>query len=147
MPMECQRFRISAECLAIACGKADRYERQLRELGHFSEEGPRDDDPPDGYDEDETDIRRSEYRRALKQLSHSLPELKLSVSQQVKGVPATEDNSWLCSCGDGRLPQWPWMLQTRVLGYCTCEQAEWVGTFICGVVTGSGLVSRISHGR
>ena len=82
------------------------------------------DDAWDGFDEEELDIRKLVYKRALKQLRIEFPELELQLSEQVEGVKAAASSCRPCPCGHGLFAhQWPWMLRTEALGFCQCEEA------------------------
>jgi len=74
------------------------------------------------YDEDAVEIKRLHYKRALRGLSESFPELEICVPQHLDGEHATEHNSRPCVCGQGRLPLWPWMLHRPRLGFCGCDE-------------------------
>jgi hypothetical protein len=109
---------------ATACAAAHRYEMELGDLQQrrqWEDDGI--EDPWETWDEDELDLRKLNYRKALRQLGYAFPELLLNVQELVAGVPANENNSQPCPCGHGRVLRWPWMLDTEALGFCACEMA------------------------
>ena len=82
------------------------------------------------YDEDAVEIKRLHYKRALRSLSESFPELEICVPQHLDGEHATEHNSHPCVCGQGRLPLWPWMLHrprlASVLAFAVAMRVGWM---------------------
>ena len=81
----------------------------------------------DGEDEDlnkeEYDVACARHKHALRRLRESFPEV------------TDEHHTRPCPCGCGALAVWPWVVQTKQLGFCdcwmacfelTCWRIEWI---------------------
>jgi hypothetical protein len=113
---------------AKAAATADRYECSMHCLARILEVEKEGEDTSElwcDYDEDSVEIRRLQYKRMLKQLNDTFPELELQVPQLLEGVCADEHNSRACPCGTGRLPQWPWVAAMPGKGFCDCSEASY----------------------
>ena len=92
---------------AEAAGKAARVEK-------FS---PRLDDDGEYYydagDEEMHEIAYVEHKWALRRLREAFLEV------------SGEHHTRPCPCGRGALAMWPWVVQTKQLGFCDCWMAGW----------------------
>ena len=108
-------------------------------------------DPDLEYDEEwaeenaaEVALAKVQYKHSLSKLAAAFPLLEVPVAKLYAGLPAQQQRTRPCPCGAGRLPQWPWVLQTEDLGFCPgavlredvicgkhiwediCWQGEWI---------------------
>ena len=111
-----------------AAATAERYENSMHFLAQILQAEKEGDDASEmriEYDEDGVEIRRIQYRRMLKRLSETFPELELQIPQLLEGERADAHNSRACPCGTGRLPQWPWVAAMPGKGFCDCSDASY----------------------
>ena len=89
----------------------------------FPSQNPEDSDYEEEYYDDEDsrleglDLARIKYKHALRRLAAEFPELMIPPGLHA-GLDASEQETRPCPCGVGRLPRWPWALQTVCLGFC-----------------------------
>ena len=119
-------LRARVQCCPHAVGQAvaaaTSFEMQLRLARCFAAGELASED----FDEEELEIAKLRYKRALKHLSQEIPELELGVAVQLEGVRVSEHSCRRCRCGNGWFAhEWPWMLVTEALGFCNDECSEW----------------------
>jgi len=89
----------------------------------FPRQNPEDSDYEEDYYDDEDsrleglDSARIKYKHALRRLAAEFPELMIPPGLHA-GLDASKQETRPCPCGVGRLPRWPWALQTVCLGFC-----------------------------
>ena len=66
----------------------------------------------------EVALAKVQYKHSLSKLAAAFPLLEVPVAKLYAGLPAQQQRTRFCPCGAGRLPQWPWVLQTEDLGFC-----------------------------
>jgi len=88
----------------------------------FPSQNPEDSDYEDDFEDEETrseslEVARIKYKHALRRLATEFPELMIPPGLHA-GLDASEQETRPCPCGAGKLPRWPWALQTVCLGFC-----------------------------
>ena len=109
------------------------------------------DEEEDEGREEREEVARVRYKHALRKLAEAFPELELPAGLYA-GLHASEQVTRPCPCGAGRLARWPWVLQTKALGFCPgavvaedpdspdgrhdwediCWRGEWIGKWPYG---------------
>ena len=76
------------------------------------------DEEEDEGREEREEVARVGYKHALRKLAEAFPELEIPAGLYA-GLHASEQVTRPCPCGAGRLARWPWVLQTKALGFCS----------------------------
>ena len=63
--------------------------------------------------EEEYEVACVRHKHAMRWLRDLFPEV------------GEEHHTRPCPCGRGALAMWPWVVQTKQLGFCDCDMASW----------------------
>ena len=108
-------WKVRMESSASATAGAQARAAVLRDIKQNS-------DYEDEFEDEETrsesiEVARIKYKHALRRLAAEFPELMIPPGLHA-GLDASAQETRPCPCGGGKLPRWPWALQTVCLGFC-----------------------------
>ena len=74
---------------------------------------PDSDGEDNNFMEEHYELACVKHKHALRRLREAFPEV------------TGEQHTRPCPCGRGALAMWPWVVQTKKLGFCDCWMAGW----------------------
>ena len=81
---------------------------------------PDEDGEDDEFDEESYELACVKHKHALRRLQEAFPQVDLCPM-----ADTSKHHTRPCPCGRGALAVWPWVVQTKQLGFCQCSMASW----------------------